>query len=512
MKHATQGNSNTSAASLRSLLEDGAAGALADGDLLARFAARRGDSAEAAFAALVERHGPMVLHACRAILRDPHAAQDACQATFLLLARRAGSLWVRDSIAPWLHAVACRVAKGARAAEGRRLALERRAWDRAAKGVEPRGLDDLGRALHEEIDRLPDRLKAPVVLCHLEGLTHDQAADHLACPVGTVRSRLSRGRDRLRRGLTRRGFAPPTQPEGGRPAPLPPSFAILTVRAAGLALDRPASGAVALWLSHLSFGAIQAMTNHPFRSAALFLAGSAAVAAGLGFTPGQDPKLADIPPKAAELPAAPPSDDSRFAAIERRLDAIERRLAESASSRRADAIAADPPGWVKIRPIFDDVLVEKVFVSRDQAVKAGDQLLLLRSPQLGVARNGCRTSFIEWDRARKILAASEPLAKDGRISKTVWLERQADEKKSRLAYEFAREKLLTWGMLATQIDGLVRDLADVEKLGPANPDPKDGSRITVCSPIDGVVVDLQVEPGNFYDRKNVLLQIARPKP
>ena len=99
---------------LRDLLEGGAAGGLGDGELLGRFAGRDGQASESAFAALVDRHGPMVLRACRAILGDPHRAEDAFQATFLLLSRRAGSLWVRDSLAPWLHAVACRVAVGAR--------------------------------------------------------------------------------------------------------------------------------------------------------------------------------------------------------------------------------------------------------------------------------------------------------------------------------------------------------------------------------------------------------------
>src|ERR1700734_3341086 len=109
------------------LLKAGTTVGLTDGQLLDDFRGRGGEAAERAFAALVERHGPVVLRACRSILRDEHAAEDAFQAAFLVLARKAGSLRVRDSLAPWLHQVACRVARCARATEARRRRHERRA-------------------------------------------------------------------------------------------------------------------------------------------------------------------------------------------------------------------------------------------------------------------------------------------------------------------------------------------------------------------------------------------------
>jgi RNA polymerase sigma factor (sigma-70 family) len=171
--------SRSAAGQVHRALDAGAAGGLSDRELLERFTDRGGEAAEAAFAALVERHGPMVLRACRSTLRDPHDAQDAFQATFLLLARRAGSLWVRDSLGPWLHSVACRVSAGARTAEARRRAFEQRAARRPALRPGEEARDDLGPALHEEVERLPERLRAPVVLCYLEGLTHEQAARHV---------------------------------------------------------------------------------------------------------------------------------------------------------------------------------------------------------------------------------------------------------------------------------------------------------------------------------------------
>ncbi|SIN75870.1 RND family efflux transporter, MFP subunit [Singulisphaera sp. GP187] len=196
---------------LRALFDVGALGELTDGQLLERFVTVRGEAAELAFELLVERHGPMVLRVCRGVLADSHEAQDAFQATFLVLVGKARTLWVRDSIGPWLHQVAYRTAACARSAALRRRRHERAAAERKKEEqVETR--DELGQVLHEEINRLPERFRAPLVLCDLEGGTHEQAARHLGWPVGTVKSRLSRGRDRLRDQLFRRGLAPSVWP------------------------------------------------------------------------------------------------------------------------------------------------------------------------------------------------------------------------------------------------------------------------------------------------------------
>src|SRR5271163_3877727 len=120
MNPLANGPSTTETRHLRTLFAVGAAGCLTDGQLLERFATRDGDPSELAFAALVERHGSMVLRVARAVLRDEHSAHDTFQATFLILARKARSLWVRDSLGPWLHAVAFRVASHSRSLEIRR--------------------------------------------------------------------------------------------------------------------------------------------------------------------------------------------------------------------------------------------------------------------------------------------------------------------------------------------------------------------------------------------------------
>ncbi len=193
---------------VRSLLDEGVIASVSDRELLERYATGGREPAERAFAALVDRHGPMVLRACRGVLGEEHAAQDAFQATFVVLARKAASLWVKDSIGPWLHGVAYRTACCARNAAARRRFHERRATQRASREAGTIEPDELAPILHQEVDRLPDRYRSAVVLCYLEGLTHEQAAERLRCPVGTVRSRLATGRDRLRRRLIVRGMAP----------------------------------------------------------------------------------------------------------------------------------------------------------------------------------------------------------------------------------------------------------------------------------------------------------------
>jgi RNA polymerase sigma factor (sigma-70 family) len=193
---------------IQTLFEGGKLGERTDRQLLAQLQAGDRAAAELAFAVLVQRHGPMVYRACRAILRDQHDAEDAFQATFLLLARKAPALWVKSSLGPWLFQVACRVASCAHSAAVRRRSHERKAALPAASTVSSPTWDDRDAIVRDEVGRLPERYRVPVVLCLLEGMTQDEAACQLGWRPGTLRSRLARGRDRLRARLTRRGLAP----------------------------------------------------------------------------------------------------------------------------------------------------------------------------------------------------------------------------------------------------------------------------------------------------------------
>jgi RNA polymerase sigma factor (sigma-70 family) len=179
---------------------------LEDDRLLKRFVVERD---EVAFAALVARHGRMVLGVCRRILHDEHDVEDAFQATFLVLVSRAKAIRDGGLLGHWIYGVAHRVAVRARANAARRHRHEQTSAASQSGVVSPSGegqQSDLRGVLDEELARLPELLRVPLVLCYLEGLTHEEAAGRLRWPVGTVRSRLARGRDKLRSRLTRRGL------------------------------------------------------------------------------------------------------------------------------------------------------------------------------------------------------------------------------------------------------------------------------------------------------------------
>jgi RNA polymerase sigma factor (sigma-70 family) len=178
-----------------------------DDELLRTFAAE-GD--EAAFAALVHRHGPLVLSVCRRLLHDVHDAEDAFQATFLVLARRAGSVRNPASLASWLYGVAQRQAGKMRVRSSRRRQRERPAP--AAAPPDPCAevtWQELRGLLDEELGRLPDRYRVTLLLCYWEGLTQDEASRRLGWPRGTFKRRLERARELLRTRLSRRGLILP---------------------------------------------------------------------------------------------------------------------------------------------------------------------------------------------------------------------------------------------------------------------------------------------------------------
>ena len=184
------------------LFHSGTISGLDESALVDRFANRRDP---AAFEGIVKRHGAMVWSVCRQTLRDPNDAADAFQATFLIFAARAGSIRRRDKLGGWLHGVAVRVSLRARRDLSRRPTAMKDIPN-SSQGNHAESREHVA-LLHEELARLPGKYRDPIVLCHLEGCTHDEAAARLGWPVGTVRGRLSRGRDQLRERLTRRGMA-----------------------------------------------------------------------------------------------------------------------------------------------------------------------------------------------------------------------------------------------------------------------------------------------------------------
>ena len=173
-----------------------------DSELLDRYIQQKD---EAAFAALVRRLGPIVLGVCRRVLHNEHDAEDAFQATFLILARKAASVRPRNRVGNWLYGVAYRTAQEARRSAARRRAREAKAMARTE--VAEQDHDDLRLVLDEELARLPDHYREVVVLCELQCQPHKEVARQLGCPEGTVASRLARARALLAARLRRRGLA-----------------------------------------------------------------------------------------------------------------------------------------------------------------------------------------------------------------------------------------------------------------------------------------------------------------
>jgi RNA polymerase sigma factor (sigma-70 family) len=190
---------------VRRLAEDASLRPLTDRQLLEAFLCRNDPSA---FEALVRRHGPLVLSACRRVLRDPADVEDAFQATFLTLLRKAGAVRWRESVAGWLFGAAHRIAVQARANARRRHQRESAAGLLAPHDEPPPDLSwrEAVGVLHEELDGLPDRFRRPLLLCYLEGKTREEAAAALGWSAGAVKGRLERGRALLRRRLGRRGI------------------------------------------------------------------------------------------------------------------------------------------------------------------------------------------------------------------------------------------------------------------------------------------------------------------
>src|SRR5258708_7814044 len=177
-------------------------GGVTDGQLLECFLRAR---EEAAFEELVRRHGPMVLGVCRRVLLNRHDAEDAFQATFLILVRKASSIVARETVGNWLYGVAFRTAQKARAAAARRRLKEKQMAKPEA--IEEDVWRELRPLLDQELNRLPDKYREPVVLCDIEGHTRKAAALRLGCPEGTLSVRLARARVLLAKRLARHGLA-----------------------------------------------------------------------------------------------------------------------------------------------------------------------------------------------------------------------------------------------------------------------------------------------------------------
>jgi RNA polymerase sigma factor (sigma-70 family) len=262
----------------------------------------------------------MVWRVCRGVLRNSHDAEDAFQATFLVLVRRAGAIRRQDSVASWLYGVALRVASCARSAMIRRRDHERRRGAAMVASIEvDPGSSDWSLALHEELGRLPGRFRDVAVLCLVESNTHEEAARRLGCPVGTVKSRLATARLRLRRRLERRGLAPSAGlvtailAEEAEAALAPPSALVeATIRAAMrvAAKQAAAGGMVSSSVAALTEGVLKAMLISKLKVVALSTVAIGLLGIGVAWAQQQP----------APEQAQPEAD--RFREVERKLDRV----------------------------------------------------------------------------------------------------------------------------------------------------------------------------------------------
>ncbi len=514
---------------IQTLFRVGALGPLCDRQLLELFTAGKDEVAESAFETLVERHGPMVMGVCRRILRDPEDAADAFQATFLILVRKAGTVNVTDSLGPWLYGVTRRVALQAKAASMRRSAQQRPELDsaQARASTFDRDRGELLAALDEEIARLPEKYRAAVVLCDLGGMSHEAAARQLQCPVGTIESRLSRGRGLLRTRLLRRGLTPTALgfliAARSSSAGIPCALAQRTLRAAiQLTAGKTVpAGLMSASVANLVKGAYRAMILSRLKIAAGFLIATTVLGAGAGVLVGQerndvpgapavgvDPHLTtkDTPGDGTE---PKPGDPASIAALVQRLGALERRLDELQVGDRvrtrgdrppSDPFAGfDPDTIRKIRPRFE-CLVEKVHVKTGQTVRKGDPLAELFSIELASAKNELLAKTIRWNLWKRMYDLRQKLVQTGAVSQQLWIDTQNEEEKDRHELSVARDRLQLYGLGPSEIDAVKEE------------DGERKARFTLRSPSEGQVIELGVAAGDLADPKSMLMVIGGVRP
>ena len=376
-----------------------AADPAADRDLLRAFLA---DRSEPAFATLVSRHGPMVLGVCRRVLGNPHDADDAFQATFLVLARKANAVGRPDRLPGWLHTIAVRTATEVRRMRDRRRRLETASRERQRPEGPPvadapgssEEQSELAALLDEELANLPEHYRTPVVLCELQGLSRKEAAQRLSLPEGTLSSRLAKARKLLADRLTRRGVTASTaaiaatlSAEAAAPVP-----AVLALGAARAALTSAATAAAA----HAADGVVKALFVTKLKGLTLAVGVAVACAGGAVLTPGGTGSAA----VGSGQPAANSDEDADVRALVKQLgspafvdrDAAERKLKELGPKAKTAVLAgtrdADPEIARRAAAVLDHIRTAERSAFARQFRDANDGPLAIDHPV--------------WDRFRRI--------------------------------------------------------------------------------------------------------------
>jgi RNA polymerase sigma factor (sigma-70 family) len=460
------------------LFSEGSLAGLTDRDLLERFLEQAPHFGDAAFGALVERHGPMVLRVCNQTLGDWHAAEDAFQATFLVLARHARSIRKHDSVQSWLFGVACRAAARIRMMEARRRRSERQGAAECAYATPDAAVpSEAWPELHAEIARLPEKYRVPIVLCYFEGLTHEQAAGRLGWPVGTVKTRLARARAQIRWRLDRLGSSGAALSAidhlfSSGSAPLPRVLLSSTARAAAhFARQGAAAGFPSTSVMAVARGVLKEMLMVQVKMASVVVLAAVALGAGAFALARQNAAATQAAPQAGPSSAKVP-EPSRPTIL------------------RLNGVTALAPKTVHaIHPPFE-CTITKVVVNVGESVKRGDPLVEVVGPELAEAKK----AFLAADSRQRLAEVDLTEARNERDPEVKKVFEKFDEVSQR-QLKAAREKLVGFGLTDVDIERISRE------------DELQKPRMVLRAPADGVIARRSVVIGNLYDVQDSLLEL-----
>jgi cobalt-zinc-cadmium efflux system membrane fusion protein len=499
------------------------AGSLSDDQLLERFVSRRD---EAAFEVLVWRHGGLVLSVCGRLLHHAEDREDAFQATFLALARRAASIARGAAVGSWLYKVAYRVALRLRSRAARDAARQRALTPAQPRADHETG-PDLRPVLDEEINRLPEKYRTPVVLCYLEGKSTEEAACQLGCARGTVCSRLAWARRRLRSRLTRRGLGLSTAGLGVALTPglAPAALVGATVRAAVVfASGQAAAGALPGKAAVLAEGVLRAMivTRLKTVAAVLLAVGMLGIGAGLSAQrlladkqgPDEAPALVRGSGDGVRLP---PNLAAKLGiqAAEVKARAVQPRVLVLMGS-----LALDPDRLSRVRCRFTPAEVVEIGKSAEKddnrplrpgdKVHKGQLLAVFSSADVAQKKNDLLDALVQLRLDEEILERAR-LAKEA-VPEAFLLKARRNVDADRSAVNRAVNTLKAWGIPQEDIDAVSKEAEEVSKRkgkrGPAV--EKQWGRVELRAPEGGTIVERNIVPNEVHVDVTVnLFQIAR---
>jgi cobalt-zinc-cadmium efflux system membrane fusion protein len=498
---------------------------VSDAELLERFVGRRDESA---FEVLVRRYGGLVFNVCARLLRRAEDTEDVFQATFLALACKAGAIRRGESLGSWLYKVAYRGALRVRSGIARKRECMLTGLDLPSMQAGNDPGPDLRSVLDAEINDLPEKYRVPVVLCYLEGKTTEEAARQLCCPRGTVCSRLSWARRRLRNRLVRRGLtlSAVALAEALAPSPAPAALVSAAVDASVLFVSgQAAAGALPGSVVALTEGVLRAMLLAKLKTVAavVFVVGLLGAGAGLCLerTCADRPGSTGVPVLvrgSGDGVRLPPEATARMGVklteVKTRDTAPTRVLAFSGS------LALDPERLNRVRCRFAPAEVVEIGKTTGEAgereLRAGDRvgkgqvLAVLFSVEVTQKKSDLLSASVQLRLDEMILERAEKAAKDGAVPEVFLLNARRTAEADRSAVSRARNTLLILGVPQEDIDAVLKE---AEKVGKHKPDPdrdRRWGRVELRAPDDGVLIERNLTRNEIVpDITHNLFQIAR---